>query len=151
MAKANNQHVSQSIANTMLATVVSMEEYQIAMASLLSILNIDFDCIVSLKRSGFILGVFLSNQTGKPLFTPSEIKSIPIKYKKVLVVDDKVCKGKSIKKVSNKINSLGKNVTTACLFVEGYFFTDYYTNFLNGKIVKMWYECHIHCRGGQTI
>ncbi len=63
----------------------------------------EFDCIVCLKRSGFILGSFLSNQLTKPLFTTSEINSIPENYKNILIIDDKICTGKSINRVKRRI------------------------------------------------
>ncbi len=129
-----------SIANPLLAAVVSMEDYHSAMKELISKIDCDYDCIVALKRSGWIMGAFISNQTGKPVFTSSEIKAIPEKYKSVLIVDDKICKGKAIRKVQNRLRN--KIHHSACLFVEGYIFPDYYSQFLNGKIVRMWYEHH---------
>ena len=98
----------------------------------------DFDCIVALKRSGWILGSILSNKTNKPVFTPSEIDSIPDKFKKVIIVDDKIHKGKSIRKVLNKLKH--KKTYTACLYVEGDVFPDIYIRSLNNVISKMWYE-----------
>jgi hypoxanthine phosphoribosyltransferase len=128
--------------NPVLAAVVSMEDYHSAMVELLSKIDCAFDCIVALKRSGWIMGAFLSNQTGKPVFTPSEIKSLPEKYKSVLIVDDKIWKGKELNKVENKLRAKEKSTYSACLYVEGYVFPDYHSQFLNGKIVRMWYEHH---------
>ena len=62
-----------------------------------------FDCIVALKRSGWIMGAILSNKFGYPLYSSTEIHSIPDKFKNVLVVDDKICTGKSIQKIKNKL------------------------------------------------
>ncbi len=128
--------------NPVLSAVVSMEDYHKAMAELLSKIDCDFDCIVALKRSGWIMGAFFSNQTGKPVFTPSEIKSLPSKYKSVLIVDDKICKGKALRKVENKLRAKEKITHSACLYVEGFVFPDYHSQFLNGRIVRMWYEHH---------
>jgi len=128
--------------NPVLAVVVSMEDYHAAMVELLSKIDCDFDCIVALKRSGWIMGAFLSNQTGKPVFTPSEIKSLPDKYKSVLIVDDKICKGKALRKVENKLMAKEKSTHSACLYVEGSVLPDYHSQFLNGRIVRMWYEHH---------
>jgi len=114
--------------------------YYSAMLELLSKIDCEYDCIVSLKRSGWIMGVFFSNQTSKPVFTCSEVNSIPDKYKNILIVDDKICKGKAIRKIENKLKTLNKKTYSACLFVEGYVFPDYYVKFLDGKIIKMWYE-----------
>ena len=44
--------------NPVLSAVVSMEDYHKAMAELLSKIDCDFDCIVALKRSGWIMGAF---------------------------------------------------------------------------------------------
>lgn len=101
-------------------------------------ITFDFDCIVALKRSGWFLGAFLSNQTGKPVFTESEIKSIPEKFNKILIVDDKICKGKSMQKAINQLNK--KEIKTAAMYVEGNVLPDFHAENLNGRIVKMWYE-----------
>jgi len=121
-------------------TSISIENYHNDMIDLIPKINCGFDCIVALKRSGWILGAFLSNKLNKPVFTTSEINSIPDKYKSILIVDDKICKGKSIKKIENKLKKKNKITYSASLYIEGYVYTDYYVNFLNGKIVKMWYE-----------
>ncbi len=74
------------------APVVPIDTYYSDMKLLSDKINAnDYDCIICLKRSGFILGAFLSNQKVLPLFTSSEIKSIPPKFTRILVVDDKVC------------------------------------------------------------
>src|SRR4051812_39733763 len=83
-----------------------------------------FDCIVALKRSGWILGVFLSNKLTLPVFTPSEINSIPEKFKRILIVDDTICKGKSIRKVSNQFKD--KRVRWAAMNIEGDYFPEYF-------------------------
>ena len=80
-------------------TSISIENYHNDMIDLIPKINCGFDCIVALKRSGWILGAFLSNKLNQPVFTTSEINSIPDKYKSILIVDDKICKGKSIKKI----------------------------------------------------
>jgi hypoxanthine phosphoribosyltransferase len=76
------------------------------------------DAIVCLKRSGFILGAYLSNQLTLPLFTAQEIKSIPLKYRTILVVDDKVSTGASMRKVINKIQThcTPALIISACLY-----------------------------------
>lgn len=98
----------------------------------------NFDCIICLKRSGFILGAFLSNQKTLPLFTSSEIKSLPEKFKRILVVDDKICTGKSFNKTINKLPLL-VSVTTACLYVEADKYPDIWIKELE-QIHRMWYE-----------
>lgn len=101
--------------------------------------NKKFDCIISLKRSGFILGSIVSNQLDIPLFVPSEIGSIPNGFKECLVIDDKICTGKSIRKIINQLNALNKNHTTCCLYVEKYIKTDIWIK-ETGKTCTMWYE-----------
>ena len=98
----------------------------------------EFDCLVCLKRSGFILGAFLSNQKTLPLFTPSEIKSIPSNFTRILVVDDKICTGKSLNKAVNKLPLLS-NIKTACIYVESNKYPDIWISKLS-QIHRMWYE-----------
>jgi hypoxanthine phosphoribosyltransferase len=98
----------------------------------------EFDCLVCLKRSGFILGVFLSNQKTLPLFTPSEIKSIPLNFTRILVVDDKIYTGKSLNKAVNKLPLLS-NIKTACMYVESDKYPDIWISKLS-QIHRMWYE-----------
>jgi hypoxanthine phosphoribosyltransferase len=76
------------------------------------------DSIVCLKRSGFLLGAYLSNQLALPLFTAQEIKNIPVKYRTILVVDDKVSTGASMRKVINKIQThcTPALIISACLY-----------------------------------
>jgi hypoxanthine phosphoribosyltransferase len=119
--------------------MIKLETYYEAIQSLKSKIDIEFDAIVALKRSGWILGTYLSNQLTKPLFTTSEIASIPDKFKTILVVDDKICTGKSMAKVVNKLNRKNIRTYTATLFIERNKFTDYYVTNLN-KIETMWYE-----------
>lgn len=119
---------------------IGVEEYNDGLLHICAVVDKDFDCIVALKRSGWIMGSFLSNQLSKPLFTTSEIRSIPDKFKGVLIVDDKVCTGKSINIVRNRLLSLDKNVKTACLFIQRNYFTDYSFKNLNNKTATMWYE-----------
>jgi adenine/guanine phosphoribosyltransferase-like PRPP-binding protein len=118
--------------------IICNREYELALNLLLEkIPKGRFNCIVCLKRSGFIIGAFLSNKLNLPLFTASEINSIPDNFINVLIVDDKICTGKSIKKVLNKLTH--KVSETACLFIEGTTYTNFFTYDI-GKIVKMWYE-----------
>lgn len=98
-----------------------------------------FNCIVCLKRSGFILGATISNVLDIPLFVPSEINSIPKKFTNVLIVDDKICTGKSIKKVINSLYLQGKQTKTASLYIQRDMLTSFYVEKL-GEVYKMWYE-----------
>ncbi len=83
-----------------------------------------YDCIVALKRSGWPLGIFFSHHAEKPVFTESEVKSIPEHFTKILVVDDKVFKGKSLQKIKLKLKN--KEVITATLFVKREATPDFY-------------------------
>ena len=119
--------------------VISLEEYYMDMIALSNLIDgSNFHGIVCLKRSGFILGAFLSNQKTLPLFTPSEIKSIPSDFTRILVVDDKICTGKSINRVINKLPLLVKYVS-ACLYVESNKFPDIWVKDVK-CIHRMWYE-----------
>ena len=121
------------------APIISFETYYKDMVKLSDRINSsDYDCIISLKRSGWIMGAYLSNQKVLPLFTVSEIKSIPKKFDRILIVDDKICTGKSINKVKHKLPLLVK-LTTACLYVESNVYPDIYIKDM-GEISKMWYE-----------
>ncbi len=119
--------------------IISFEKYYRDMLILNDIIfSKDFDCIICLKRSGFILGAFLSNQKTLPLFTVSEIKSIPKEFTRILIVDDKICTGKSINRVINKLPLL-ISIKTAVLYVESDVKPDIYIEDL-GRISSMWYE-----------
>jgi hypoxanthine phosphoribosyltransferase len=121
------------------APVIPIETYYKDMQSLSNqIIGSDYDCIIALKRSGWILGAFLSNQKTLPLFTVSEMKSIPPTFNRFLIVDDKICTGKSFNKVKHKLPLLVE-LKTACLYVERDVYTDIYIKEV-GEIVKMWYE-----------
>lgn len=121
------------------APVINLETYYKDMQSLAEKINAsDYDCIIALKRSGWILGAFLSNQKTLPLFTVSEIKSIPPKFTRLLIVDDKICTGKSFNRAKHKIPLLTK-CTTACLYIESKNYPDIYVTNI-GEIAKMWYE-----------
>lgn len=106
-----------------------------------------FDCIVALKRSGWIVGCYLSNVFDIPVFTESEIKSIPTnKFKSILLVDDKIYSGKSINKAKLKIYKYfgfrNINIKIAVLYLEGNnnkIDIDYQVLKLD-KSYKMWYE-----------
>ncbi len=98
----------------------------------------NYDCIICLKRSGFILGTFLSNQLTLPLFVPSEINSIPNKFTNILIVDDKICTGKSLNKVVNKL-PIHNIIKTAVMYVQGTALPDIYVTNLQHQY-KMWYE-----------
>lgn len=103
-------------------------------------IDFEYDAIVALKRSGWMMGAYYSNLSIKPVFTESEINSIPEKFKRILIVDDKICKGKAIRKVFNLLEKKGKIIKTACIFIEGEKLSDFYEIDLNNKKIKMWYE-----------
>lgn len=118
--------------------VISLDKYFNDAKLLLNKIDNSFSCIVCLKRSGFILGAYYSNQLTLPLFVPSEIKTIPDYFTKILVVDDKVCTGKSMHKIINKITK-NKEIITACLYIQGDFYTDLWVEKLD-QINCMFYE-----------
>lgn len=119
---------------------IQFNQYFLDLDLLINKLNYQtFDCIIALKRSGFILGAVLSNHLDIPLFVPSEIESIPKQFQRCLVVDDKICTGKSIKKITNRLLKLNKSVTTAVLYVEGSIKSDIWI-VETGQSCTMWYE-----------
>lgn len=134
--------------------VIGLDEYHQDMEILLNKLPKEgddsdilfFDCIVCLKRSGFILGAYLSNKGHCPLFTASEIENIPKKFRKILIVDDKIYSGKSMNKVRNKLTKILEKskdkyiLHSSVLYIEGdKNLTNYYVKDVNGS-KTMWYE-----------
>ncbi len=101
--------------------------------------NVDIDAIVAIKRSGFIMGAVISNYLEKPLYTTSEIENIPNKFKNILLVDDKICSGKTIRKFTYKLLSHDKKVVTASLYIEKEHYSDFWC-LETSKTVSMWYE-----------
>jgi len=123
--------------------IINKDKYFLVLTNLFFKLNkYDYDAIVCLKRSGFIMGAYLSNQLGLPLFTPAEIDKIPKELNRILVVDDKIFTGKSINKVKRQLLKKYFQVKTATLFCQSNIFPDIYLEKLNG-IYKMWYEVKI--------
>jgi adenine/guanine phosphoribosyltransferase-like PRPP-binding protein len=123
--------------------IVQFEPYLLAMWRIDRKINWEqIDCIVAIKRSGLIMGAYLSNKRHIPLFVPSEINSIPEKYDNVLIVDDKIYSGKTMNKVQNKLVELKKVTWTACLYVQKDVVPNYWVEKTNGKITPMWYELH---------
>lgn len=119
--------------------IIDLQTYYNDMVELSKLIAKDeYHALISLKRSGWILGVYLSNQHTIPVFTVSEVKSIPINFTKILVVDDKICTGKSFNRAINKLPLLTE-VKTACMYIEGKVFTDIWIKDL-GCISAMWYE-----------
>ena len=78
-----------------------MEKYFKDIDILKTKIDFNFDAICAIKRSGWIMGVILSNHFNKPLFTTSEVGNIPKKFNNILLVDDKTCKGKKLKVENN--------------------------------------------------
>ncbi len=106
---------------------------------LIKLKNIEFDAIVSLKRSGLIMGAVISNKYNKPLYVTSEINGIPTKFSNILLVDDKICTGKTITHPLNKLLRLDKKVLTASLYIEKDVYSDVWIK-ETGKTYTMWYE-----------
>lgn len=121
---------------------VDRETYFNHINKLILLLNNDiknFDCIFAIKRSGLILGAILSNHFDLPLLT-SDVKELPDKFKNILIVDDKICTGKTIQKYANRFYQKNKKFKVACLYIEGEVKMHYYVEDLNNKTHKMWYE-----------
>lgn len=86
----------------------------------------EVDCIVCMKRSGMFPGAYMSFQLNLPLFTTSELNSIPEKFKKVLLLDDKTYSGKSMRHWLIKLIQMEKKITTASVYLQNEFKTDLY-------------------------
>lgn len=119
--------------------IISRETYFNDLEVLISKIDYKYDCIVALKRSGWIIGVVMYNRFNIPLYTEEEVPNIPSKFTKVLVIDDKVSTGKSITKVVNKLLKQAKLIHTASLYIEKTNFTNYFTNQYHSHLT-MWYE-----------
>lgn len=70
----------------------------------------DYDVIVALKRSGLMVGVFLSHNLRLPLFTHAEIQFLGDHHQRVLLVDTTCWSGRSLRKVISKIEKTGRTV-----------------------------------------
>ncbi|HTF80691.1 MAG TPA: hypothetical protein VL947_03165, partial [Cytophagales bacterium] len=64
---------------------ITLQRYFEDMQALLQQLDLThIHCVVCLKRSGMFPGAYLSFQTRLPLFTTSELASIPNKFENIL-------------------------------------------------------------------
>ncbi|MBI2633601.1 MAG: phosphoribosyltransferase [Parcubacteria group bacterium] len=97
-----------------------------------------FHAIVAPKRSGLFVGVWASHALALPLFTHSEINSIPEQFKNILVVDAAICTGKTMKKIRNKLKD--KNIFTAVVWQERDGECDFALKKTNDKLIKFFYE-----------
>lgn len=104
--------------------------------------KIQFDAIVCIKRSGFIGGAYLSNQLSIPLFTTTEIKSIPEKFKTILLFDDKCHSGTTMRHYVYQLNTNHRRVITSVMYLEDYFVPDVYVRHIN-NMHSMFYEVRI--------
>jgi len=100
--------------------VVSYEEAVTYTKKLAKLIPNNFDVIVGIPRSGLFVADVLATKFGRPLSTPdllvkgeiwesSLIKS-PKKIKRILLVDDSVGSGESLKKAYNKLLRYDKNL-----------------------------------------
>ena len=124
--------------------VIYPNDYITLLSNLYEKIDFEFDAIIAIKRSGWIMGSIYSNLSNKPLYTNSEINSIPEKFSRILIVDDKIHKGKTIKKVTTKLIKKNKVFKTASIFIEGNVFSDYYEIKVTNKKIKPWYETEIN-------
>lgn len=86
----------------------------------------EIDCIVCMKRSGMFPGAYMSFQLNIPLFTTSELSSIPEKFNNVLLLDDKTYSGKSMRHWLIKLIQMNKKTVTASVYLQNEFKTDLY-------------------------
>lgn len=104
-------------------------EFAMAMALGEKIPN-DFDCIIGIPRAGLLLADVIALRYRKPLATPDDfIKGIvwkststkeEPKYKRILLMDDTVCRGDQLLKAIEQLKAFDPNleIKTAALFVE---------------------------------
>ena len=86
------------------------------------ILSLDiepFHALFALKRSGWVLGAMLSNRLRLPVFTRSEIESIPEGFERILVVDTVSWTGRSLRRSASRLRDAGAEfVHAAVLFAH---------------------------------
>jgi hypothetical protein len=78
-----------------------------------------FHALFALKRSGWVLGAMLSNRLRLPVFTRSEIESIPEGFERILVVDTVSWTGRSLRRSASRLRDAGAEfVHAAVLFAH---------------------------------
>ena len=91
---------------------VSLNEWALMLEKLYLKLNPDsFDAIVAIKRSGLMVGVYLSHFLRLPLFTDAEIQFLEPKHNRVLLVDTTSWTGRTLRKAKRRIEKNGKTVS----------------------------------------
>lgn len=115
------------------------------------------DIIIALARGGWVptrylsdllhtknigsIGIKYEDETRTKLITYSK-PSIPIECKKILLVEDMLESGKSIKWAYEYYSNQGYDVKTACLFImkNTEFISDFYIKTIDEKIRFPWEE-----------
>jgi hypothetical protein len=92
-----------------------------------------------MKRSGMFAGAYVSFKTHLPLFTTAELHCIPEKFTHILLLDDKVYSGKSMRHWLIKLIQMHKKTTTAAMYLQNEFKTDIFAQDL-GCQHTMFYE-----------
>lgn len=78
-----------------------------------------FQALFGVKRSGWVLGAFISHALGLPLFAKVEVASIPAKFKRILIVDTICWTGKTLRKErSALIRAAKSDITAAVIFAH---------------------------------
>jgi hypothetical protein len=77
--------------------------------------TLPFDGLLGIKRSGWVLGTFLSNRLDLPLFAKSEIGSIPPKFQNILVVDTVAWTGRSLRRALSHLRNANLKATHAAV------------------------------------
>jgi len=73
-------------------------------------------CVVGIKRSGLFPAVFISHALGIPMFINTEVKSIPVKYKRILFVDTTIDTGKTLRGAMSRLLDGDHKIFTAVLY-----------------------------------
>jgi len=127
---------------------VSPERYHAALLSLGDLvagLHPFPDCIVGIKRSGLFPAVYLSHRFKLPMFTDSEVKSLPMdRFSRPLIADTTVWSGKSARRTQGRLARCGvADPRVAAMFVRDDPFPEidglHYVE-LTDRIMHFWYD-----------
>lgn len=119
--------------------------------------NVKFDYIVPIVRGGLITGTVLSHKLSVPMADPASYDALsdnnPLIYhcclKNILVVDDIIDTGNTMRKILNKhLNDTGNNKLYLCSLIwntkqdiEPHYFGTKINRDIDKQWVKFWWEC----------
>ena len=98
---------------------VNPEEWVRKLQELADKLNsLDYDAIVAIKRSGLMVGVYLSHILRLPLFTNAEIDFLDVQHQRILVVDTTSWSGRTLRKTIKRVEKSGRVVVSAWVLYQ---------------------------------